>query len=79
MMLAFTILVWFAWLTVGPVVKDYVEATKSLGVARIPMWIPRLFIPVGASMFALELLIEIIKKLLKPDKLAMEPEELPRV
>lgn len=79
LILALVIISWFAWLTVGPVATDYVEKTKSLGVARIPMWIPRLFIPVGAGMFGLVLLIEIIKRWTKTERLEKEPEELPRV
>jgi TRAP-type C4-dicarboxylate transport system permease small subunit len=64
---------------VGPAVADYVKETKSLGIARIPMWIPRLFIPLGASLFGLQLLIEIIKKLRKTERITKEPEELPRI
>ena len=77
LILALAIIGWLAWLTLDPVVVDYVNNTKSLGIARIPMWIPRLFIPLGASLFGLELLIEIIKKLTKTDGLTIESEEVP--
>ena len=79
LILALAIISWLTWITVGPVAADYVKETKSLGAAHIPMWIPRLFIPLGAGLFGLELLIEIIKKLKKTEGITKEPEELPRI
>ena len=79
LILALAIISWLTWITVGPVAADYVKETKSLGAVPIPMWIPRLFIPLGAGLFGIQLLIEVIKKLTKTDGITKESEELPSI
>jgi TRAP-type C4-dicarboxylate transport system permease small subunit len=54
---------WLAWVTVEPVIENYVLQVKSIGVIHTPMWIPYLIVPIGSAMFALELLLEVIKKI----------------
>jgi TRAP-type C4-dicarboxylate transport system permease small subunit len=63
LILAMILVIWLAWITVEPVIENYVLQVKSIGVIRTPMWIPYLIVPIGTTMFALELIIEVIKKI----------------
>jgi C4-dicarboxylate transporter DctQ subunit len=69
LVLALILVAWLTWVTVEPVVENYVLQVKSMGVIRTPMWIPYIFIPIGSAIFALELLLELIKKIPWPEKL----------
>jgi TRAP-type C4-dicarboxylate transport system permease small subunit len=61
--IAMILVSWLAWVTVEPVIENYVLQVKSIGVIHTPMWIPYLIVPIGSAMFALELLLEVIKKI----------------
>lgn len=65
LILSMVFITWFAWATVGPVVLNYIQHHISITYLHTPMWIPYLFVPVGAGMLAIGLLIEIIGKLKK--------------
>jgi TRAP-type C4-dicarboxylate transport system permease small subunit len=49
----------------GPVVLNYIQHHISITYLHTPYWIPYLFVPVGAGMLAIGLLIEVIGKLKK--------------
>ncbi len=54
---------WFTWATWGPVKVNYIQNHVSITYLHAPMWIPYLFVPVGAGLLALGFLIEIIAKI----------------
>ena len=55
--------IWFTYFTSGPVVYNFIHHTISPTVMHTPMWIPYLFIPIGAFILTLELLVELINKI----------------
>ena len=63
LILSMVFIAWFTWTTTGPVILNYIQQHISITYLHAPMWIPYLFIPVGAGMLAIGLLIEIIGKL----------------
>lgn len=65
LILSLVFIAWFTWATMGPVVLNYIQHHTSITYLHTPYWIPYLFVPVGAGMLAIGLLIEIIGKLKK--------------
>ncbi len=65
LILSLIFIAWFTWATMGPVVQNYIQHHISITYLHTPYWIPYLFVPVGAGMLAIGLLIEIIGKLKK--------------
>jgi len=61
--LSMVFIAWFTWATMGPVIQNYITHHVSITFLHAPMWIPYLFVPVGAGMLAIGLLIEIIGKI----------------
>jgi len=58
--------VWLALQTADSALIDYVNGTVSLTFVRTPLWIPRLLIPVGLCIYAVQLASEIVTQLLSP-------------
>ena len=56
---------WFFIATIQNVVRSYVGHVTSLSYIDVPMWIPHLLVPLGVGMFAIVMLIELIKTLTK--------------
>lgn len=54
---------WLAWTTWGPVKANYIQHVTSITFLHTPMWIPYLFVPIGAGMLAIVLLIEVLNKI----------------
>jgi TRAP-type C4-dicarboxylate transport system permease small subunit len=55
--------IWFTYYTSGPVAYNYSHQTISPTVMHTPMWIPYLFVPLGAFILTLELIVELINKI----------------
>ena len=66
LILSMVFISWFTWATMGPVILNYIHHHVSITFLHAPMWIPYLFVPVGAGMLAIGLLIEIIGKIRNP-------------
>ena len=56
---------WFFIATIQNVVRSYVGHVTSLSYIDVPKWIPHLLVPLGVGMFAIVMLIELIKTLTK--------------
>lgn len=55
---------WLAWTTWGYVKILIVGQVFSETFLQVPMWIPMLFVPLGFSLIAIEILIELAKNLM---------------
>ncbi len=56
-------IVWFTWATSVPVKVNYIQQHTSITYMHTPMWVPYLFVPLGAAMLAIGLLFEVIEKI----------------
>ena len=52
---------WLTWSTLGPVIQNYVLHRTSVTPIKTPVWIPWLLVPAGFALFAIELIVELIK------------------
>lgn len=55
-------LLWFISATVSPVIHNYVQGVRSVTGLATPMWIPYLFVPLGAGMLLVELVAETVSQ-----------------
>lgn len=62
MSLAF--IVWFAWRTAVAAHESYVLGTATITNLHTPYWIPQLLLPIGLTMFALQLTVHIVKTIM---------------
>lgn len=62
MSLAF--IVWFAWRAAVVTHQSYVMNTTTITILHTPYWIPQLLLPIGLSMFALQLTVHIVKTIM---------------
>jgi TRAP-type C4-dicarboxylate transport system permease small subunit len=60
-MISFAFIVWFAWRTALAVHQSYVLETTTITTLHTPYWIPQLLLPIGLSMFALQLLVHVVQ------------------
>jgi len=56
---------YLAVLQMNFVIRNYSLGVRSLGIARIPLWIPYAFVPLGIIMYSLEVLVELIETIRK--------------
>lgn len=61
--LSLAFVVWFTWSTVLATMQAYALGTCSLGVLGTPYWIPKLLLPLGLSVFALQLATKVAKQI----------------
>lgn len=59
--LSLAFLAWFAWRTAVAAYQSYVLETVTITTLHTPYWIPQLLLPIGLSMFALQLTVHIVK------------------
>jgi TRAP-type C4-dicarboxylate transport system permease small subunit len=61
--LSVAFMIWFTYATCIPVILKYSQHVRSITFLATPMWIPYLLIPIGLGMMTLELLVELMSKL----------------
>ena len=61
--LSLAFVIWFTWSTVLATIQAYTLWTCSLGVLGTPYWIPKLLLPLGLSVFALQLTTKVAKQI----------------
>ena len=57
-------IVWFAWRTAVAAHESYVLETITITTLHTPYWIPQLLLPIGLSMFALQLTAHVVKTIM---------------
>lgn len=53
---------WFISVTWNPVAHNYINGVRSLSNLATPMWIPYIFVPIGAAMLLVELVAELLSQ-----------------
>lgn len=59
--IALAFVVWFTWSTATATIQSYVLGTSTQTILRTPYWIPKLMLPLGFGLFALQLAMDIVK------------------
>ena len=60
--LSLAFVVWFTWSTLVATIQAYALETCSLGTLHTPYWIPKLLLPLGLSVFILQLTTKVVKQ-----------------
>jgi TRAP-type C4-dicarboxylate transport system permease small subunit len=59
--LSLVFIIWFAWRTAIAAHQSYVLETTTITLLHTPYWIPQILLPIGLSLFALQLTVHIVK------------------
>jgi TRAP-type C4-dicarboxylate transport system permease small subunit len=69
---------WFTLLTVRPVVQNLQFKTISITPLKTPMWIPTIFVPLGLSLLAVELLAQWLPQIVNIFSIGHPSAEMPK-
>ena len=61
--LSLLFIAYFAWNSATAAYESYILKTTKQTILRTPYWIPQLFLPIGLSLFALQLAVHVTRRI----------------
>lgn len=62
--ISLSFLIWFTWSTTMGVLESYNLQSVSHGVINTPYWIPKLLLPIGLSLFSMQIFLQLFRHII---------------